>query len=294
MKVNSNPRIERAQILEAAVARGVLGGTADNAARIMAALGKPQTDAGEMVTLLKKEPVLAARVLRVANSPYYGQPKAIATLNRALVVLGVSTVRGIAAAACLDRTLNRGAVHSQLDMRPVLRHSLATALAAESLAGIRCPALAGEAFIAGLLHNLGILVQVYVDCPGVDAMIGARRADDRRDMRTLEAERSAVGHETCVAVLFEAWLMPESLIAAAQDHHNPMAALEFHRPLASLVNLGSQLALEAGSTFDLEPRPMNRNIPAIAALGLNEHQLNDVAGELPGRLAELSQALAST
>jgi len=290
---NSTPRIERAQIIKAAVARGILGGTADNAARIMAALGKPEVDARETVTLLKQEPVLAARVLRVANSPYYGQPQAIATMDRALVVLGVSAVRGIAAAACLDRTLNRGASQSLLDMRPVLRHSLATAVAAECLARIRCPSLACEAFMAGLLHNLGILVQVSLDRPGVDAMIGARRADDRRAMRMLEAERSSVGHEVCVAVLFEAWQMPETLIAAVQDHHDPMATRESHRPLASLINLGSQLALETGSTFGLEPHPMNRNAAAIAALDLNEIQLDFVASDLPGRLAELSNALSN-
>jgi HD-like signal output (HDOD) protein len=287
-----NPRIGRAQIQKAAVARGILGGTADNAARIMAALGKPEIDAQEIVTLLKRENVLAARVLRVANSPYYGQPKTIATIDRALLVLGVSGVRGIAAAACLDRTLNRGASRSLLDMRAVLRHSLATAMAAECLARIRCPSLIAEAFMAGLLHNLGILVQLCLDRPGVDAMIRARRADDRRDMRMLEAERSAVGHEFCAAVLFEAWQMPETLIAAVQDHHDPMAASENHQRLACLINLGSQLALETGSTFALEPHPMNRNISAIAALDLNEKLLDGVASGLPARLAELSSALS--
>jgi HD-like signal output (HDOD) protein len=290
---HSNRRIERAQILKAAVARGVLGGTANNAARMMAALGRPQTDAREMVTLLKREAALVARVLRVANSPYYGQPKAIATVDRALAVLGVSAVRGIAAAACLDRALNRGASQSLLDMRPVLRHSLATAAAAECLARIRRPALAAEAFIAGLLHNLGILVQVSLDRPGVDAMIGARRADDRRDMRMLETERSAVGHEECAAVLFESWQMPGTLIAVAQHHHDPMGACEKHVPLAALINLGSQLALETGSTFDLEPRPMARNTRAMSALELNENHLDGVASELPGHLAELRSALSN-
>jgi HD-like signal output (HDOD) protein len=178
-------------------------------------------------------------------------------------------------------------------MRPVLRHSLATAVAAECLARIGCPALASEAFMAGLLHNLGILVQVSLDRAGVDAMIEARRADDRRAMRMLEAERSAVGHEMCVAVLFEAWQMPETLIAAVQNHHDPMAAPENHRPLAALINLGSQLALETGSTFALEPHAMNRTLAALAALDLNDIQLDGVAGELPGRLAELCNALSN-
>ena len=111
-----------------------------------------------------------------------------------------------------DRTISRAAKHAQLDLDALLHHSYATAAAAESLARVQHSALAAEAFIAGLLHNLGILVQVHLDSAGVQAMIEQRQTGDARDVRALEAEYAIVGHEACVAVIFDAWQLPQSLI----------------------------------------------------------------------------------
>lgn len=283
--------VDRAQILKAAASLGVIGGGPHSAPRLMAALCKPTVQAEEVARLIGKEPALYARVLRVANSPYYGQARAITTLDRAVVVLGLDAVRGIAAAACLDRTVPRGHQHSPVDLKAVLQHSIATAAAADSLAKIGKPALASDAFIAGLLHNLGILVQMTLDAPGIEAMIQSRAGDDRRDMRVLENELSRVGHEECIAVIFEEWQLPESLIAAARDHHEPMAAPPAHRDLAALINLGATLGLAAGNTFTLEPLPTSRHASAMAWLGIDDCQINALAAGLPEKVRELRSAL---
>jgi HD-like signal output (HDOD) protein len=287
----TKPSIDRTQVLKAAASLGVLGSGANSAPRIMAALCNPAVSPKEVAALVGKEPALYARVLRVANSPYYGQSRSITTIDRALVILGIDAVRGIAAAACLDRSLPRRGEHSVVDMRSVIQHSVATAASAESLARIRRPALAGEAFIAGLLHNLGIVVQLHLDSPGVHAMIKLREAGDVRDMRALEWECVAIGHEECVGVIFEAWQLPESLIAAARDHHDPMAAAPPHRELAALINLGANLGLAGGSTFGLEPSSVARNAPAMASLELDDGQLDDIAVDMPARVATLRSAL---
>jgi len=287
----ARPAIDRTQILKAAASLGVLGTGAHSAPRIMAALCNPEVSSRQVAALIGKEPALYARVLRVANSPYYGQSRSITTIDRALVVLGVDAVRGIAAAACLDRSLPRRGEDSVVDMKSVIQHSIATAASAESLARIRRPALAAEAFIAGLLHNLGIVVQLHLDAPGIRAIISLREAGDVRDMRALESDCAAIGHEECVGVIFEAWQLPESLIAAARDHHDPMAAAPPHRELAALINLGAHLGLAGGSTFGLESSRVARNTPAMACLGLDDDQLDGVAVDMPARVAALRSAL---
>ena len=287
----TKPSIDRTQILRAAASLGVLGNGANSAPRIMAALCNPEVSPRQVAALVGKEPALYARVLRVANSPYYGQSRSITTIDRALVVLGVDAVRGIAAAACLDRSLPRRGEDSVVDMNSLIQHSIATAASAESLARIRRPALAAEAFIAGLLHNLGIVVQLHLDAPGIRAMINLRQAGDVRDMRALESECVAIGHEECIGVIFEAWQLPESLIAAARDHHDPMAAAPPHRELAALINLGANLGLAGGSTFGLEPSRVARNAPAMAWLGLDDGQMDGVAVDMPARVAALRSAL---
>ncbi len=283
--------IDRAQILKAASSLGVLGEGPHSAPRIMAALCNPDTGTGEIADLVGREPALYARVLRVANSPYYGQMRSIRSVERAVVVLGRDAVRGIAAAACLDRTVPRIQKQSLVDMRAVLHHSLASAAAAEALARLRQEDLASDAFIAGLLHNLGIIVQVYLDTPGIQAMIALRAAGDRRSMRALESEHSNVGHEECIGVIFEEWQLPDCLIAAARAHHDPMGAPDAYRSLASLTNLGATLGLASGSVFTLEPEALDRNVAAMGCLGLDDGHLNGIAELLPERVAELRKAL---
>jgi HD-like signal output (HDOD) protein len=283
--------IDRAQILKAAASIGVLGAGTHLAARLMALLCNPAVTAREIAALIANEPAIYARVLRVANSPYYGQARAITSMERALLVLGLEAVRGIAAAACLDRTVTRGRDGALVDMQALVQHSLATAAAADALARIADPALAAEAFIAGLLHNLGIAVQIHLDAPGVRAMIQARAVDALCDLRAMEAERVIVGHEECAAVLFEAWQLPASLVAAVRYHHDPLAAPEAHRALAALVNLGATLGLSCGHTFALEPGPVGRDAGALALLALREEDLDRVQAGLAERVAGLRSAL---
>jgi HD-like signal output (HDOD) protein len=285
------PADDRAQILKAAATLGILGSGADSAPRMLALLCDPQVAGSEIASLVASQPSMYARVLRVANSSYYGHPRSITTMERALILLGRDAVRGIAAATCFDRAMTRGQKVTAIDMQAVTRHSLATAAAAEALAAIARPPLASEAFIAGLLHNLGIAVQVQLDPRGIDAMIDANRNGAACGIRGLESGHAMVGHERCLGVVFEAWQMPESLGAAAGHHHAPMDAPEPHRDLAALVNLGANLGLAIGCTYTLEPAPIERDLAAMLRLGLTDEHLDAVAARLPARVEELGSAL---
>lgn len=287
----ASPDIDRGQILKAAATMGFLGAGAHAGPRLMAILCNPGVSEREVVSLIKKEPAIYARMLRVANSPYYGQTRSISTIERALPVLGLEGVRGIAAAACLDRATVLGNPRGSVDMKALVNHSVAAAAAADSLAHIRHHALAADAFIASLLHNLGVVIQMQLDAPGIEAIIAARRTEPTRDIRTLELECAAVGHEECIAVVFEAWQLPDSLVAAVRHHHAPMGASETHRSMAALVNLGANLSLAGGNTCSLEPAPVERDALAMAQLELGEEDLKGVVVELPERTAELRGTL---
>jgi len=285
------PAIDRAQILKAAATLGILGSGADSVPRMLALLCDPQVDGSEIASLIERQPSMYARILRVANSSYYGHPRSIATMERALLMLGRDAVRSIAAATCFDRTMARSMKGTAIDMQAVARHSLTTAAAAEALATIARRPMASEAFIAGLLHNLGIAVQVHLDPHGIGAMIDAIRDGAVCEIGVLESKHAIVGHEECLAVVFEAWQMPESLVAAAGYHHAPMNAPESHRDLTALVNLGANLGLAIGPCYALEPAPVERHLPAMLWLGLTDEHLDAVAAELPARVTELGSAL---
>jgi HD-like signal output (HDOD) protein len=293
MKVTSAAPIDRTQILQAAAAAGVLGSGAASGPRMMAALCDPRISTAAVATLIEQEPAMVARVLRVANSPYYGQSRAIRTLERALQLLGLDAVRGIAAATCLDRGLERENANALIEPRALTLHSLATAAAAEAIARAAQPELAPEAFIASLLQNLGIPLLVQLDRDGVSAMLAARAASDARDLEELEAEYARIGHAECIAVVYESWQLPESLVAATRFHHRPLAAPAAHQPLAACVNLGGALALAAGYSYALEPQAIVPATPVMQVLALEPAALAAVSAALPERVAALLEALLS-
>jgi HD-like signal output (HDOD) protein len=285
------PPIDRAQILHAAATLGVLAGGASSGPRMLAALCDPAISTVAVAALIEKEPTMVARVLRVANSSYYGQSRGIRTLERALQLLGLDAVRGIAAATCLDRGLVRESQAALIEPRTLTLHSLATAAAAEALARLRHPEVAPEAFIASLVHNLGIPVQVQLDRPGVSAMLAARAAHDARNLVALEEQFTRVSHAECMAVVYESWQLPESLVAATRYHHRPLAAPAPHQVLAALVYLGGVLALAGGYTFILEQAPVPAAPEVLQLLALEMPDLEAVSEALPGRVAALIEAL---
>ena len=276
----ANSTVERTAILQAATALHMVGAGSGSPARLIALLCDESLGADELAGKLEAHPVLAARVLKVANSAYYGQSRRVGSVRQALLILGSNAVRGIAAAACIDQVMPRRAA-TLPDIVSLFRHSLATAIACEMLATSTHPPLGADAFIAGLVHNLGVVIQASVDPTGMGAMINARRTDPVMDIRALEAQHAQVRHEECAGVLFDAWQLPDALIAAAVHHHWPEAAPEPHRTLVSLVSTAATAALAGGFTYSLEPQA-----PALAG-----PEIQHIVSELPGRVEQLSQAL---
>jgi HD-like signal output (HDOD) protein len=287
------PQHDPASIRKAASALGILGGAGLSASRVMAALCMPSTSLDEVSRLISQEPCLAARVLKVANSAYYGLSRNVTTIERALVVLGMDAMRGIAAAACLDRTMMRAPESALIQRQALVTHSLATGTAAEMLARPLGKAKAGEAFIAGLLHNLGLPVQAMLGAASVQALMASLAEDPHQEIRALEARHGLVSHEICAGVVFESWRLPAALIDGTTHHHQPDEAPEAHRPLAWLVHVGMQVAAEAGFGFPLEPRHEPCGASRLAGLRIEAERLDEVREQLPGRLEALTRAFSA-
>jgi HD-like signal output (HDOD) protein len=282
--------IGRAAILGAANALHMVGTETQSPARLITMLCDDDMSADELAAKIEAHPVLSVRVLKVANSSYYGQVKTVSTVKRALLLLGSNAVRGIAAAACVGQVVPRRVV-ALPDMSAFMKHSLATAIACEMLAMRVHPVLASDAFIAGLLHNLGTLIQATLDPVGLAAIIRARSADPSLDIRSLELQLAKLTHEDCAAVLFDAWCLPDSLVSSAQHHHDPSRAPEAHRSLAGLVAAGGSVALGCGHTYSLEPTARACDAQAMSSFGMQSQDFEAVSRELPGRVELFRQSL---
>jgi HD-like signal output (HDOD) protein len=294
MSPNDAAPVTDARILQAAAEIGVLGAGQGLIPLLMARMCDPQSTAHEVAQVIGRDPGLAARILRVANSAYYGASGSVATLERAFVVLGVDAVRGIAAAACLDRATVRALRSSPIEIESMLRHAVSVACAAESLARVSHRSLASEAFIAGLLHDFGVMLQLQVDRARLLEVIAALGAGPGRNPRTVERSVGCIGHEHCAAVVFRAWHLPETLVAAIGNHHAPAAAPPDSRRLAALVHLADTISLETGHGYAVEPQAWPLQAGTLELLGIQETFLSHVAETLPERTRELQRVLSES
>jgi HD-like signal output (HDOD) protein len=281
---------DRQRILEAATALRMANAGPDSPVSLFTVLCDDSVGGDQLASKIEAQALLSARVLQVANSPFYGQSKTVANIRRALMLLGINAVRGIAAAACVNQVMPQR-IESLPDIPAILRHSLATAIAAEMLATMTHPLLARDAFLAGVLHNLGVVLQARLDPAGTSALIAARKTQPAEPIRTLEKQCSLLSHEECAAVLFDEWQLPDCFVESARCHHAPGDSQPTHRVLVSLVYASAHLALSCGNTFSLEPVAPETDYAGLSELGLYERHIETVKSELPSRVALLSGAL---
>lgn len=212
-----------------------LPGLSPTVREILPRFGDDEFDAHELANLVSRDPLLAARVLRLANSPFYGLARQVGSLREAVVILGFSNMRGL--------VLSAGLVGTFSDTRSSAR-SLSTAAAAGALAkslGLDH----GMALTAGLLHNLGALLLGHFAPVQWHAL-----GDEPLEMGDgrLARERQAFGFDHCElgADIVGQWRFPASIQAAIRLH--PWPPDEAPETLADLVHVARAISYTQGAT----------------------------------------------
>lgn len=172
---------------------------------------------------------LTARVLRVANSSFYGLQSKVGTIHEAVVVLGFRAVRSMVLAVGVNGAF-RVEQCPGFDVQAYLRHGVGVGLAARVLAPL-ARQNAELAFTAGLLHDIGELVLASNFAKPYCEALAYRK---RHDVSLQEAEQEILGitHAEVGGLLAETWRFPPVLREAVADHHSPARA-----PAESLANL---------------------------------------------------------
>jgi len=173
----------------------------------------------DLVKVIDHDPVLTMKILKVANSAYFGLSRRIVSINHAVVYLGLNTVKHVALAIAAIGALPR-TNEAHFDMDDFLLHSLTTAVITRSLAReMRIAEVdAANFFVAGLLHDIGQVIFAQFKPEEFQACLQEANA---RGVALHEVEDSILGnnHAELGAVLCETWSFPEDLVSAIRAHH---------------------------------------------------------------------------
>ena len=233
--------------------------------KLASMIGRPNVSAEEIGALIEKDQVLSAKVLRLANSPFYGFPSRIASVAHAVVVLGLNVVKGLTlCATAFDMMKNAG-------MNELWRHSLGVPITAHILgtkAALKNPE---EVFVAGLLHDIGKVV-LYVKWPDVGRQITTAARQSAHSLMESEQKLFDVTHADVGGWLATAWHLPTSLREPILYHHTPAAAQGAQLQTA-IVHVADILVkgLACGNPGDELVPPLARQ--AWDLVGLDEHSL---------------------
>jgi HD-like signal output (HDOD) protein len=233
--------------------------------KLASMIGRPNVSAEEIGSLIEKDQVLSAKVLRLANSPFYGFPSRIASVAHAVVVLGLNVVKGLTlCATAFDMMKNAG-------MNELWRHSLGVAITAHILGAKAAMKNPEEVFVAGLLHDIGKVV-LYVKWPDVGRQITDASRESSGSLMESEQELFGVTHADVGGWLATAWHLPSSLREPILYHHKPAAAQEAKLQTA-IVHIADVLVkgLACGNPGDDLVPPLSRQAWDLA--GLDEQSL---------------------
>lgn len=258
-------------------------------AKIIQLVDNPRTNAATLARLISSDPALTARMLKMANSAYYGFPRRIGTINLAIVVLGFNTVRDLAVSASLAERINPDHDGGG-GMGDFWEHSVSTAVAARMLQRALPHRPVGEAFVAGLLHDIGRLV-VARYLPQEFTRVQQALEKSESPVWAIEHELLGMSHAEIGGTLCRHWNLPEAICDAIHWHHLPMRQEEAS-PLTCILHVAEYMAHRSGRNPHQEGRLRNIEEGAADVLGLrrNARGETDVVWYLERLQTELQRA----
>lgn len=261
----------------------------DVVARVMQIVSNPLTTAEDLNQVISLDQALTFKVLRLANSAYYGFPKEITHITQAVMILGFNTIRNLALSVSVHKMLFADRDRGLFNYRDFWKHCVAVGVCARILARRLGYKSEENAFTAGLLHDIGKSLLDRLDHAG---FIGAIEASRERGaaLWRMEQERLGVDHAAVGGRLAEIWNLPADLRQAIESQHRP-AEGGAPDPLVAAVHAANQLCrgMGLGSDGDFGPTELDPAVERLLALDAPAKQA--LAAEMEERLKEAEEFL---
>jgi HD-like signal output (HDOD) protein len=249
-------------------------------------MANPKSDFKELANLFETDQAIATKILKLANSPYYGYSGKVTSIQRASLVLGHKTLGELITMGGTASLLGNQLVGYGLDAGALWKHSLAVAFGSRIIANKTDPALSNDAFTAGLIHDSGKLI--------LDSYIQERwelfeefMADGEHifldaEKKILELDHTEVASEVC-----KTWNIPKPLIVAIRYHHSPSRSND--SKLAYIVHVADAVAMMTGLGLGIDGTLYQMDDNAMEFLNLQEEDVNEIMGKVLEAAQKISE-----
>ena len=257
--------------------------------RVERAINHPASSSADIAAVLGSDQALSARLLRIANSAFYGFPRRVEGIGDAVRIIGTRQLHDLVLATVV-LTQFRGVDSRLVSMKSFWQHSLACGLASRAIASLRRETNTERYFVAGLLHDIGSLVlyQHFAERAQV-ALDHHRHANLALD----QAERTIIGcdHGGVGAALIGAWKLPQFFREAAGNHH--CQGHRSHTAGTAIIHLADLMALALGLGSNGEERLPPFSHAAWDMVRLDVASLGPIADQVLAQFADTQRTFFS-
>ncbi|MGA2193211.1 MAG: HDOD domain-containing protein [Nitrospirota bacterium] len=242
------------------------------ASTVLEMVGREETSAADLQGIIEKDQALAGRVLKLSNSALYGCRGSITTLSTAIMIMGFTILKAVVIAASTKNIYKRFG-HTE---KYLWEHSIINGIASREIAMVVGVAKSEEAFLSGLLHDIGKVV-INNNYPVQYKNIIRRVYCEGLDFAEAEKETFGYSHLDVGGLLAKKWKLPEEISTAIRHHHDfSLLSEPFLAKLSAIVNMANWVSLNMGvggeyqGSMDLDSRQ------ALLFLGLKNDELFEV------------------
>jgi putative nucleotidyltransferase with HDIG domain len=243
------------------------------ALKLVTLLDQPAVSNEDVVTVLKYDDVLTAKLLRACNSPYFGFDEQVSSVEQAVMILGHQQILHMVLSLAFGGAMSTRLPGYAIEAKELWFHSLSTAVAAEHLArsGLPVEVEPPVAFTAGLLHDIGKLALHQVLDTGTQTAIRDCIIQQRLPRNVAEREILGTDHCEVGARLLETWRLPVEIVEAVAHHHSPVGTPQ--PKLSAVIHVSNCLVHLIGSTLGWECYAVIADAGANEALGITPEKL---------------------
>lgn len=211
----------------------------DVALRVMETVRDPNTSGSDLKMAVEADPALTARMLRIVNSPFYGLKSKVTNVLQAISYLGFLETRNLAVSAVVAEIFRTEVKIGSYSRRDLWQHMVSVGVVSRVVATRFGVANFEDAFLAGVLHDLGIiLMDQYLHARFVEVLEGMGP-----ETKLITRERELLGFDHCEvgARVAETWGFADSVVQTIRHHHESANCQGEHRHLAQAVEVANFL-----------------------------------------------------
>jgi len=256
--------------------------------KVREVIADPSSSFKELSEVLGTDQAMATRVLRIANSTYYGLSGKISSIQQASIVLGHNTLGELMTMAGTSGLLGNKLEGYGLEAGDLWRHSLGVAFGSKIIANKKNPASANDAFTAGLIHDAGKLI--------LDRHILERKeafeefmADGQQSFLSAEKQILGFDHSEIASEVCKSWRVPQTLTTAIRYHHYPSRS--HGDTLTYIVHMADTIAMMTGLGLGIDGLLYQMDHKAMEFVGLQEEDISNIMDEVADSVEKIAEQM---